>query len=178
MVDLPGSPAELFDQEFPRIYNYVRYRCGDADLADDLTAEVFERALTRFESYNPELGPFHAWILAIAHNLVCNHFRAERLRHFLPWEWFADRAAPGPIPEEQVIREERQHALHAALERLSDRERELVALKFSGGLTNTEIACLMGLSVSNVGVILCRALRRLGRELEQGEPVHREAVDV
>jgi RNA polymerase sigma-70 factor (ECF subfamily) len=177
MVDLPGSLGELFDQEFPRIYTYVRCRCGDADLADDLTAQVFERALARLDSFCPERGSFHAWLLAIAHNLVCNHFRGERLRHCSPWEWFAERAAPGPVPEEQVVRDERSRALQAALGRLSARERELIALKFGGGLANTEIARLMGLSASNVGAILCRALRRLGQDLEQAEPVNWEVVD-
>lgn len=166
MVEPQGDLVALFDQEYPRIYNYVRYRCGDPDLADDLTAQSFERALSRLDTFCPERGSFHTWMMAIAHNIVCNHFRGERLRHFMPWEWFADHAASDPGPEESAIQDEIKAAASLALQQLSERERELVALKFAGGLTNIEISGLTGLSASNVGVILCRALRRMERELK------------
>ncbi len=169
MVDPPGILVECFDQEFPRIYNYVRYRCGDADLADDLTAQAFERALERLDSFIPERGSFHAWMIAIAHNLVCNYFRSERLRRFLPWEQAAERADPGPAPEDQVIGRERRQTAERALRRLNEREREIVALKFGGGMTNAEISGLTGLNANHVGVILCRALQKVERELSNLE---------
>jgi RNA polymerase sigma factor (sigma-70 family) len=165
MVDPLGDLGVCFDQEFPRIYNYVRYRCGDADLADDLTAQAFERALERLDRYSAERGSFHNWMMAIAHNLVCNHFRSERLRRFLPWEQAAEHADPGLPPEDQVIGNERRRQAERALHLLSEREREIVALKFGGGLTNAEISGLTGLNANHVGVILCRALQKVEREL-------------
>ena len=76
-----------------------------------------------------------------------------------------DRASTEPQPEEVAIRDETRAELLAAVARMSDRERDLIALKFAAGLTNRRIAKLTGLNESNVGVILYRAMRRLRAEL-------------
>ena len=72
-------------------------------------------------------------------------------------------------PEEVVIHDETRAELLASLARLSDRERDLIGLKFAAGLTNRRIAELTGLSQSNVGVILYRTVRRLRAELSAKE---------
>ena len=58
--------AALYDHYFSRVYNYVRYRLQDADASDDVTAQVFERALNNIGSYRPDKAPFSAWLFAIA----------------------------------------------------------------------------------------------------------------
>ena len=68
----------LYDEYFPRVYNYVRYRCGDAEAADDLAAQTFERALSHLMHFDPQRAPFGAWLFAIARNLVSNHLRAGK----------------------------------------------------------------------------------------------------
>lgn len=161
----PAAFAAIYDHYFPRVYNYVRYRVGDAEMADDLTAQVFERALVSIGRYRPERGPFAAWLFAIARNAVSDCLRAQRRRRWLSLEVLRDRASTEPQPEEVAIRDETRAELLAAVARLSDRERDLIALKFAAGLTNRRIAKLTGLSESNVGVILYRAMRRLRAEL-------------
>jgi len=161
----PAAFAAIYDHYFPRVYNYVRYRVGDAETADDLTAQVFERALVNIGRYRPERGPFAAWLFAIARNAVSDCLRAQRRRRWLSLEVLHDRASAEPQPEEVAIRNETHAELLAAVARLSDRERDLIALKFAAGLTNRRIAKLTGLSESNVGVILYRAMRRLRAEL-------------
>ncbi|MBC8255576.1 MAG: sigma-70 family RNA polymerase sigma factor, partial [Ardenticatenia bacterium] len=91
--------------------------------------------------------------------------RAKRRRGWLSLEVLRDRASAEPQPEEVVIHSETRAGLLAAVARLSDRERDLIALKFAAGLTNRRIAELTGLSESNVGVILYRAMRRLRAKL-------------
>jgi len=165
----PAAFAAIYDHYFPRIYNYVRYRVRDAETADDLTAQVFERALVSIGSYRPERAPFAAWLFAIARNAVNDHLCAQRCRHWLSLEVLRDRPSSEPQPEEVVIRNEMHAEMLAAVARLSDRERDLIALKFAAGLTNRRIAELTGLSESNVGVILYRAIRRLRAELNAKE---------
>jgi len=143
----------------------VRYRVGDAETADDLTAQVFERALVNIGRYRPERAPFVAWLFAIARNAVSDYLRTQRRRRWLSLEVLRDRASRELQPEEVSIRNETHAELLASVARLSDRERDLIALKFAAGLTNRRIAEITGLSESNVGVILYRAVRRLRAEL-------------
>jgi RNA polymerase sigma-70 factor (ECF subfamily) len=157
----PAAFAAIYDHYFSRVYNYVRYRVQDAETTDDITAQIFERALVNISRYRPEQGPFGAWLFAIARNAVNDHLRAKRRRRWLSLEVLCGRASAEPQPEEVVIGKETHAELLAALARLSDRERDLIALKFAAGLTNYRIAQLTGLSESNVGVILYRTIRKL-----------------
>lgn len=161
----PAAFAAIYDHYFPRVYNYVRYRVRDAETADDVTAQVFERALVNIDSYRPERAQFAAWLFAIARNGVNDHLRAQKRRRWLSLEALCDRASAEPRPEEVAIHNETRAELLAAVARLSDRERDLIALKFAARLTNRRIADLTGLGESNVGVILYRAVRRLRAEL-------------
>lgn len=158
--------AALYDHYFPRVYNYMRYRVQDGPTADDLTAQVFERTLAHIDRYRPGQAPFAAWLFAIARNTVADHFRTRQRRRWLSLDALREWASSDPQPGQVVAAAEVQSCLLAAVSRLKERERDLIALKFAGGLTNRRIADLTGLSESNVGVILYRAVRRLRRDLE------------
>ena len=161
----PAAFAAIYDHYFPRVYNYVRYRVRDAETADDITAQIFERALVSIGSYRPKRAPFAAWLFGIARNAVNDCLRAQRRHRWLSLEVLHGRASIEPQLEEIAIHSDTRAELLAAVARLSDRERDLIALKFAAGLTNRRIAELTGLSESNVGVILYRAVRRLRSEL-------------
>ena len=66
----PEAFAELYQRYYTRVYNYMRYRSDDPATAEDLTAQLFERLLERIGDYDPQRGPFGAWVFAIARNLV------------------------------------------------------------------------------------------------------------
>lgn len=168
----PAAFAALYDHYFPRVYNYVRYRVGSREIADDLVAEVFERVLSRIGTYQPDRAPFAAWLFAIAHNVVNDHLRAQRRRRWLSLDALREWASGQPQPEEATIHNETRTELLSALGCLDERERDLIALKFAAGLTNRRIAELVNLSESNVGVILYRAVRRLRVELGAEGPSH------
>ncbi|HLE14749.1 MAG TPA: sigma-70 family RNA polymerase sigma factor [Anaerolineales bacterium] len=151
----------LYDRYFPRVYNYLRARTGDPHLADDLTAQTFEHVLRNIAAYRPEKAPFSSWLFAIARNALNDHLRVVRRRQLLSLEALRYQPADRPDMEEHFIQNESRQALARALEQLGERERDLVALKFIVGLNNRQIASLSGLSESNVGVILYRAMHRL-----------------
>jgi RNA polymerase sigma-70 factor (ECF subfamily) len=156
----PIAFGELYEQYFKRVYNYVRFRCCDALTADDLTSQVFERLLERIAQYRPERGAFEPWLFAIARNVVNGHYRKQR-GLWLPWEFLQRLPATDPQPEEIALHHETEDALLSALSRLDERSRDLLSLKFAAGLTNRQVAQVSGLSETNVGVILFRALGRL-----------------
>jgi len=165
----PAAFAAIYDHYFPRVYNYVRYRVRDAATADDVTAQVFERALVNIGKFHPERAPFAAWLFGIARNGVNDHFRAQKRRRWLSLDVLRDRASAEPRLEEIVVQNESRAELLAGMAHLSNRERDIIALKFGAGLTNRRIAALTRLSESNVGVILYRAVRRLRVELTDKE---------
>jgi RNA polymerase sigma-70 factor (ECF subfamily) len=163
----PAAFGMLYDHYFPKVYRYIRYRVGDPATADDLTAQVFERAFTKIKSYRPDLAPFATWLFAITRHAVINASRHRRPHVALGSQPEQPNLAP-PL-EEYVIADEEKNRLLAAVADLPERERELIALKFGAGLTNREIAKLTGMKDGNVGVILFRTLRKLRNVLEAKE---------
>jgi RNA polymerase sigma factor (sigma-70 family) len=166
-VQDPQAFAALYRYYYPRLFNYVRYRCVDQQTTEDLVAQAFTRALDQLDRFDPARGPFSAWLFAITRNLVGCHCREQRRHAWLPFEQLDGHSPEADGPEEQVIRQESCAALLAALDRLGERERDLLGLKFGGRLTNRQIAILVGMSESNVGVVLHRAIRRLRIQLEE-----------
>jgi RNA polymerase sigma-70 factor (ECF subfamily) len=162
----PAAFTAIYDLYFSRIYSYVLYRLQDAQVADDITSQVFERVITKIKTYRPNRGPFAPWIFAIARNTINSHLRASRVRRWVSLDATTSQATSSPMLEEIAIRNEQMARLMELVANLDDRSRDLIALKFGAGLTNRRIAELTGLSESNVGVILYRAIGRLRNQLE------------
>lgn len=148
----------LYHAELPRLYNFFRYRTGSDSLAEDLTAQTFEKAWRNRARYRRDLSAFSTWLYTIARRVAIDHLR--RRRPEVPLSMIADLSAPDNL-EDLAQRRADFARLAVLLARLADRDRELVALKYGAGLTNRAIAGLSGLSESNVGVILHRALQTL-----------------
>jgi RNA polymerase sigma-70 factor (ECF subfamily) len=154
---------EMYRVELPRIYNYFCYRVGNVAVAEDLTSETFEKAWRNRWRYRRDLAAFSTWLFTIARRVVQDHYR--RKRDNLSLEQAAERHTNENL--EDLIEQHADFAqLTVLLARLADRDRELVALKYGAGLTNRAIARLSGLSESNVGTILNRAVQTLRTEWE------------
>lgn len=167
-LDEPAAFAALYDHYHDRVYSYFRYRVNDAALADDLTARTFERTLEKLASYRLERAPFAAWLFGIARHTLTDHFRSQSRRRWLPLQSVIDTAHDDPEPEELAQAHEEQVSLMRAVAQLSDREREVLALKFAAGLDNGQIGALLGVSDNHVSVILYRTVRQLKALLNEG----------
>jgi RNA polymerase sigma-70 factor (ECF subfamily) len=156
--------ADVYDEHIWDVYGYLAYRLGSRDEAEDLTQNAFERALRAWSRYDEQRATPKTWLLSIAHNLLIDHYRASG-RQAAPTEdeEIARHAGSAAGPEHDLgVSPE----LAEALATLSQRDREIVALRFGGDLTGPEIAELLGLTLANVQQILSRSLRRLRGELQ------------
>ena len=144
-----------------RVYQYVSYRVGDGPDAEDITGEVFVRAMQYRESYDSSRGDPAAWLIGIAQRCI-----AGAARPLVVDPERADRQAPGKLDEDV----QRRLALKAALAALSDRDRELLALRYGADLAAKQIADVLELKVNAVEVGVHRALARL-REILESEGI-------
>jgi RNA polymerase sigma-70 factor, ECF subfamily len=159
---MAGSPteefADLYERTFPRVYAYVASLLRDRGAAEDVTAQAFERAYRKRRSYRPTRGSMDAWVFGIARNAALDELR-RRKRHAVLEVDPEDTGSPSP--EDHAERAVRRETVRAALASLDGQERDLVALKFAGGLSNVEIARVLGMSESNVGTRLHRTITKL-----------------
>ncbi len=159
--------SELYERYYTAVCGYARCRVEDAAAADDVVSRVFERALDGLARYDPRRGPLAAWLFTIARNAVADHYRALHGRIGVSIDAADLRPSLEPLAEDALARAEDRRALAAALARLDEREREILALKFGGGMTNCGIAAQLELGESHVAVLIYRAVRRLRSVLEE-----------
>jgi len=143
------------------IGSYVLARVGDAELAEEITARVFLTVVRRFDQCR---GSVVGWLWSIVHSQLARHFR-DRRRQVPLADDLVDPARP---PSEDAQRRELHGRMRVALAALSEEQRQIVTMKFFLKVRNVEIARAMGLSPSNVGVKVHRALARL-REVMEGD---------
>jgi RNA polymerase sigma-70 factor (ECF subfamily) len=144
------------------VYAYVVTLLRGRAAAEDVTAQAFERAFRKARSYDPRKGGPRAWLFGIARHAALDELRRGKRVATLAAEP-ADAAAAADEAAERALQ---RAAVRNALAGLPPRDREIVALKFHAGLDNAEIAAVLGVSVSNAGTQLHRAMTKLRRALD------------
>jgi RNA polymerase sigma-70 factor (ECF subfamily) len=145
------------------VYAYVFTLLRDRAAAEDVTAAAFERAYRRQRTYSPARGSARAWLFGIARNAALDELRRRKRAAALAAEPADLDARPPDDAAETALR---RAAVRAALAGLEPRERELIGLKFHAGLDNAEVAAVLGVSVSNAGTQLHRAMTKLREAVE------------
>ena len=140
------------------VYAYVMTLLRDRAAAEDVTAQAFERAYRRQGTFDPRRGTQRAWLFGIARNAALDELRARKRTAALLAEPEAPAETPDAEDDEAAVR---RATVRAALAQLDPRERELIALKFHAGLSNGEIAKVLGISTANAGTRVHRAVTRL-----------------
>lgn len=166
------SFEELYAAYLPKVYNYVCYRIGRISIAEDLTAEIFERAFTRLYTYRSNQGAFSTWIFTIAHNLVSNHLRAMRRQREVASLDALSMYVANEVSLEQVAEDAEQlHRIQKHMSDLPELQQDVLALKFGSNLSNQEIAATLRLNPNHVGVLLHRGVHALRLALEEDEVI-------
>jgi RNA polymerase sigma-70 factor (ECF subfamily) len=159
----PEALTELYDRYAPRMYAYIYRRVSDADLAEDLTSELFLRVLRAIQNQRTWRDSFVAWLYRIAHNLIIDVYR---------------RRPPPPVsledapyqsaeddPVEQVQETMNRERLQAAIHRLTPDQQQVLALRFGEGLTAKETAQIVRKTTGAVEALQRRALAAIRRML-------------
>lgn len=150
----------LYERYVDRIFNYVYYRTGNINDAEDLTARVFQRAMNHIVNYTDRGVPFSAWLYRIAHNLVANWHRDRNRRQEIPLS-DAPLVSKGEHPESNLVHTEQQEALLRLIRSLPAERQTLLILKFVEHLSNAEIGQIMGRSEGAVKSLYHRTLLSL-----------------
>lgn len=162
----PLAFALLYERYVDKIYQYIYYRTGNRQEAEDLTARTFFRALDRLDSYTYRGLPFSAWLYRIAHNLVANWHRDRKHREMIPLDELVIKSKGQRTPERWVERREGEEALRQAINRLSPDRQQLLILKFVEGVSNAEIGKVMGRSEGAIKSLYHRTLVALREDLK------------
>ena len=157
----PFTSNPLADPEplIERVYSYVAHRLGHGPDAEDVTSEVFERAVRYGASFDPRKGDPLAWLLGIARRVIADAGAARPLLVARDEE----RIAPGDVGEDVASR----LTLIAALASLEERDRDLIALRYGADLTARQIGLVLEITTHAVEVALQRALDRLRAKLPE-----------
>lgn len=168
---LPQRFEDWYDQHRPTVFRYVRFRVATREVAEDVTSEVFLKALRSFDRYDANRASPRTWLLRIARNAVTDHLRSLRRRGSLhvSLDRVPDLVADSPSQEERVLKQERIQRLLNANQTLRSADQEILSLRYGGGLTNGEIAETLGISHNAVAVRLHRALKRLKSAVAEHE---------
>jgi RNA polymerase sigma-70 factor (ECF subfamily) len=172
--------ARVYDVHYEKLYRYARARLGSGDIAEDVAATVFQRALTAIDVYSYQGKPLLAWLYRIARNVISEHQRAalrskvvSSLRSLaagsdgaltlssLERSRSQPRAARRSDPEAVIGRLD----LHAALAKLTASQREVLLLRYFAGLSTRETAEILGKQERGVYYLQARALEALRRHL-------------
>jgi RNA polymerase sigma-70 factor (ECF subfamily) len=157
----PEAFGVLYACYVKKIYNYIYYRVGNHDDAEDLTARTFHRALDHIDHYVQRGAPFSAWLYRIAHNLVANWHRDQSRHKVLSLEDVRLSTQRRENPHQMAERKEEQDELLAAIQRLPADRQQLLILKFVEGLSNAEIGEVMGRSEGAIKSLYHRTLGAL-----------------
>lgn len=152
---------KIYDEYFPKIYNYIFYRLMSREDTEELVSEVFIKVATNLERFDSEKAQFKTWIYRIAQNTLIDFYRTRKPEASLDdenvdWEPSVDFEA-----QLESITSPKRRAIYQALTKLKERERMIIYYRFFEGYTNREIAKLLQMNESTVGTVLNRALKKL-----------------
>ncbi len=163
---------QIFDMYYKRVYKYICYRINNQSMAEEICSQVFEKVVLKYNTYSPEKSSFEVWLFAIARNCLTDYHRSNKKGIHLSLDSILDMISPEPSPEDEIITEDENRKLLVALSKLSGKERNIISMKFAAELKNSEIASLLGISGSHVGVVLYRSLKKLHKLLDKGGDEH------
>jgi len=158
--------AALYREHVQAIFRYIAHRVNNAQLAEDLTGDVFTRALEGLPTYTDRGKPFVAWLYRIAHARVVDHYRRTERR---PVESDVERE-PLPVTidmDEGLLLRQAAKALRAAIAELTDEQQQVVILRFVEGHKLETVAHLMGKNANAIKALQHRALRSLASRLKR-----------
>ena len=155
----------IYEALLDPIFKYLYWNLGSNEDAEDLAEEVFLRCLVNIATYNPKRGSFKSWAFRIAHNALVDYRRRKARR---PQERLEEDMTDNVLPAADKLEEkETAIAMRDALDELKPAQRQVIIMKFFSQMSNAEVAKALGRSEGAVNAMQHRALRRMGKLLEE-----------
>ena len=164
------SPEELYVGYRDKVARYISSHVSNEHDREDLVQQVFLNATAALDGYDPGRAAPGTWLYAIARNAVTDYFRRggrEPAAVELDEACGGERYSGGAEPEERLLTQETLETLAEALERLSERERNIVIWRFYHGLSARETAERAGVSYANARFLQHQALKKLQKYLTE-----------
>ncbi len=157
----PDQFVHLYDKYFDQIYRYIYRRVsGNRETAHDIASQTFLDAFSHLKNFKWQGFPFSSWLYKIAHNNVIKWYRKDGKQYYVPIEEAYSVSDKNPNQKQQLNAQLDSDLIKQILSKLEDDEQEIIRLKFFEGVSNIEIAEIMGLSITNIGVKVFRALKK------------------
>ncbi|MGE5544517.1 MAG: RNA polymerase sigma factor, partial [Bacillota bacterium] len=157
---LPSEFERMYEDYFPKVYNFIFYRLLHKQDTEDLVSEVFLKVARNIFSYNPQKAKFNTWIFTIARNTLTDYFR-RRQRTVPLDECDAELTRIDYAEQYEAIEDDERRMVYQALMRLDSSSRQVLALKYFGELSNREISKLTGINESTVSTIALRSRQKM-----------------
>ena len=156
----PSRFAELYELNFARVYAYIARRVGDRDVAQDLTSDVFHKALASIQRFEWRGVPFAGWLLRIAANMIVD--RSKRSGR----EVSGQDDLPDPGTQPNLVEIDQHARLFRLVEQLPPDQRRVIGMRFAEDKSIREIATELGRSEGAVKQLQFRALQNLRDRME------------
>lgn len=158
----PARFVELYDRNVDRVYAYVSRRAGSRSVAEDVTSEVFEQALTNLGKFEWRGVPFVAWLFRIAANALADHWKRQgRDAHQLPPD------VPDEVEQQDL---DRRLSLFQLVDRLPDAQRQVIQMRFVEDRSIREVAAALDRSEGAVKQLQLRAIESLREGMRNAGP--------
>lgn len=151
----------LFDAFHQKIYRFVYFRTHHKETAEDITSQIFTKALERITTFNPSKGGFATWLYQIARNSIIDFYRSRKETENIDDAWdIADNTSI----ERDVDTRQQLEKVRSYLQTLPAQQRDIVLMRVWDDLSHKEIASVLGISEASVKMTFSRVLAKLHKE--------------
>lgn len=153
----------IYSHYYTKIYTYIYYRVLNETVAEDISSNVFIKAIEKIKSFDSrKSSSIRPWLYTIAHNQIIDYFRNEKKQGNVVWDnGIKDALANKTENIEQRI------SISKTLQLLQPIQQQVLSLKYFEGFSNEEIAVIIGKSHQNTRVIISRALKAFKKNYEK-----------
>jgi RNA polymerase sigma-70 factor, ECF subfamily len=157
--------TQLYENYFNRIYRYIALKTGNQTEAEDMTQQVFLKAMKSISSFKWQGVPFSSWLFRIAHNEVVDYIRKRVKARTVPLEetWAEHLGEESDAPEDIAQYNLDVEQLNLAVKKLTRAQEEVITMRFAGELSLAEVALATGKSVNAVKALQHSAVLALRR---------------
>lgn len=155
------TQEEVFNLYHNKIESLIYSKVSDVYLAQDLTSEVFLKIYKKLDSYDEEKASIGTWIYTIANNTVIDYFRTRKVTEEVPEE-----VASMDEVDEEIMREDMLKSLAIALKKLSEKERDVIILRYYDDMSLKDISEKMGISYAYAKVLHAKAISNLRESID------------